>query len=373
MAAATILDVARRAKVSTGTVSRVLRRHPSVSSENLDRVLKAVESLNYAYEPRKRRDTSTEGNPLEGRNILMLLLGGERSIATLPVMASTIQGVQRAADAVQADLTVADVPSADHVPNVMQRKSFAGVILKGAFGDLANATHPDLLARLRSMPAVWVLGRAGEWGDVVQTNDMLVGAMAADYLIARGHRRLAFVDPRPVHAIPGHPKVGESHAELSVRYSSSRRRQSSFGYFAQQAGADVKSYLGEPGTWPFPSPVVDRIEMVKGVVDKLLSERTPPTAIFTAIDSIGATVARALAARGLQAGRDISLMSCNNEQPLLMGIHPSLTTIDIHAEEIGRRAIDQLAWRLTHDRDPVCEISIEPHLVEGESVISLPE
>ena len=375
MSTATIHDVARKAKVSAGTVSRVLRRHPSVSSENLERVVHAIEALNYSYSPRKRRSEMSDGNPLAGKNVLMLFLGDERSIISLPAVASVVRGVQSASDAAEADLTVIEVPSADHVPKVMSRKVFHGVILKGAFGgDLASATHPELLARLRALPSVWVLGRAGEWGDVVQANDMRIGAMAADYLLERGHRRLAFVDPRPLHNLMRKSKGGRGEAlqaQDAARFSSSRRRQSSFSFFAREGGADVKAYLGEPGSWPFPNPVVDRIEMVQGVIDKLLAERQPPTAIFTPLDSIGATVARALSARGLQAGRDISLMSCNNEQLLFMGIHPSLTTIDIHADEIGRRAVDQLAWRLMHDRDPMCEIAVEPTLVEGESVVEL--
>jgi DNA-binding LacI/PurR family transcriptional regulator len=54
-----------------------------------------------------------------------------------------------------------------------------------------------------------------------------------------------------------------------------------------------------------------------------------------------------------------------------MGVHPALATIDIHAEEIGRRAVDQLAWRLVHRDRPGSEIAIEPTLVEGESVATL--
>ncbi len=61
-------------------------------------------------------------------------------------------------------------------------------------------------------------------------------------------------------------------------------------------------------------------------------------------------------------------MSCNNEQPLLIGIHPALTTIDVHAHEIGRRAVDQLAWRIAHREASWLDIGVEPTLVEGESV-----
>ncbi len=371
--AATILNVARKAKVSSGTVSRVLRRHPSVSAENMRRVQLAVESLK--YEPRHKKASMEDANPLERKNILMLFLGEDRSVTTLPVVSSVSQGVQRAVDSAQADLTIVEVPSADHVPHVMNRKAFDGIIIKGLIlEDVTQSFHPDLLARLRATPTVWVIGRADNWGDVVGSNDVLVGKIAADYLVWHGHRRLAFINPNPTHVMKYSQKTqGSNFSEdaAAVHATATGRRQASFTFFAQQAGAEVQDCLGEPGKWPFPSPAVNRIEMVQGLVDRLLVQEDPPTAIFAPNDSIGVTVARALAVRGLQAGRDISLISCNNEQPLLMGVHPALATIDIHAEEIGRRAVDQLAWRLVHRDRPDCEVAIEPTLVEGESVATL--
>ena len=113
--------------------------------------------------------------------------------------------------------------------------------------------------------------------------------------------------------------------------------------------------------------------MVQGLVDRILKSRQRPTALFAPDDSIGAMTARALAARGLALGRDMSLLSCNNESSLLVGIYPSLATIDVHAHEIGRRAVDQLAWRLTH-RDATCvDIGLEPSLIRGASIRKLSE
>jgi DNA-binding LacI/PurR family transcriptional regulator len=82
-------------------------------------------------------------------------------------------------------------------------------------------------------------------------------------------------------------------------------------------------------------------------------------------------VYRALAERGLQVGRDLSLVSCNNEPPILAGLFPTPTTIDIHAGQIGARAVDQLAWRLTHGRQAGLDIGIEPTLVAGQSVATI--
>jgi DNA-binding LacI/PurR family transcriptional regulator len=352
MSSATILDVARQAQVSTGTVSRVLNHHPAVSRDNVERVTRAIQALDYS--PRQRKASMSDVNPLLGKNVLLLMLGMDRSLVSLPVVAAAIDGVEQAVAQSQAHLMIANVPGADRVPEVLLRKRIDGVILKGALqGDLARKADPELVRHLRQLPTVWVLGRpAGCWGDVVHVNDMQVGQIAAEHLVAQGHRQLAFISPKP--------------SQVALM-----RRQAAFTYFAGQQGARVKSFVGKSQKWTFPSPAIDSVELVQDLVDQILAQRPRATAIFAPDDSVGAMVARALAGRGLQLGRDISLMSCNNEQSLLMGIYPAPTTIDVHADEIGRRAVDQLAWRITHPQATCVDVGIEPTLVPGASVAKM--
>ncbi|MEZ6044160.1 MAG: substrate-binding domain-containing protein [Planctomycetaceae bacterium] len=186
----------------------------------------------------------------------------------------------------------------------------------------------------------------------MQASDMQIGQLAAEHLVSRGHRNLAFLSPKP--------------SQMTLQ-----RRQASFTYFAQQAGAEVTSYLGEEQNWTFPSAAVKQVELVEELVQRILNDDKPATAIFAPDDSVGALTARVLTSRGIRIGQDLSLMSCNNEQSLLMGIHPALTTIDVHAREIGRRAVDQLAWRMSNPEVPAMEIGIEPTLVSTASVCKI--
>jgi DNA-binding LacI/PurR family transcriptional regulator len=93
--------------------------------------------------------------------------------------------------------------------------------------------------------------------------------------------------------------------------------------------------------------------------------------VFVPADCIAAMVYRACVRRGLQIGQDLSLISCNNELPLLTGLYPEITTIDICAEQIGRQAVQQLIWRLAHRDSPNVAVSVEPRLVEGMSVAKI--
>ena len=47
-------------------------------------------------------------------------------------------------------------------------------------------------------------------------------------------------------------------------------------------------------------------------------------------------------------GNGVHLISCNNEMPYLDRLRPAPATLDIRAESIGRRGVEQLIWRLEH-------------------------
>ena len=80
----------------------------------------------------------------------------------------------------------------------------------------------------------------------------------------------------------------------------------------------------------------------------------------------------ALARRGLEAGRDVSVISCNNERPILSDLRPAVTTINVHPEVVGQRAVDQLLWRIRHPQEDLTfRILVEPTLVVRDSVASL--
>jgi LacI family transcriptional regulator len=349
----TIRHVAESASLSIGTVSRVLSGDPTVLPENADRVRRAVAHLKYVP-LRKRNGHTPSPTGLRGANIALLLLGLDRSLSSLPSVADAIHGIEAAVSDVGANFLLADVPLADRVPPALDRQRIDGVILKGALqGRWVDSISAELNDRLRSVPTVWFLGRPeGGWGDVVQSNDFRVGQIAAEKLVSHGHRELAFLNPKPDQ-------------------STFLQRQGGFVAHAERAGATVQKFLGKAGDWGLPLRSVREVEAIQGLVDALLESSPRPTAVFVPGDSVAAMVYRALSARGLVVGRDLSVISCNNETGLLAGLYPQLCTIDIHANAIGGRAVDQLAWRMTHRDQPDTDVSLDPTFVPGESVATL--
>lgn len=347
----TIREVAERASVSIGTVSRVLNGHPSVSPENVDRVRSVVRSIN--YRPLRKRTKSGERKTLKGKQIGLLLLAIDRSLASLPTVASAVHGVEEALSEQGATTVLINAPDPTVLPPRLEMEQLDGVIVKGAMqGSLHEAMSPALRKRLAEIHCVWIMGRPyGSAGDHVCANDVEVGKMAAEYLISQGHRRLAFINPKVDHQV-------------------FQLRQMSFTWHAQQAGAAVATFVNSPASPArYPLRPVQMTEEVRILVDAMLDATPRPTAVFVPADSVAVLVYRAMLARGLRIGEDVSVISCNHEAPLISGLLPDLTTIDIHSEAVGREAVHVIADRLrpSNERAAV-EIQLSPQLVLGASV-----
>jgi DNA-binding LacI/PurR family transcriptional regulator len=351
MSAATVRDVARVAKVALGTVSRVLNGEQGVDAELALRVERAMATLRYRRLRRPRQSPSA-ASTLAGRRLALVLLGFHRSLVDLPVVAAALHGVEAEVARAGGSLAFVDVPDPSSPPQALRDRAYDALVCKAAQQGDPLARCPRALAEsLRARPLVWLLCRplAGV-GDSVDADDVAIGTMACEYLLARGHRRLAVLDPDP-----GHRTL--------------ERRRMAFTWRAQQAGAQLQSFVGAAPRRGLPLRPIEAGQ-VDALVDKLLAARPRPTALFCPADSIAALVYRALAARGLSVGRELSLVSANNETPLLAGLHPGLDTIDARAELAGRRAVAQLAWRLDHPDDPSgMTIQVAPTLVERGSVV----
>lgn len=350
----TLDQIARAAKVSVSTASRALNGHPAISSQTAHRVRTAAQRLQYRQRRSHRRWEARRS--LFGTHVAVVSLGMDRSLMALPVISSILAGAEAALSDAGATVQLAHVPQVEQPPTSLLRQKLDGVILSGALqGDMLSRAAGELFQRLRNLPTVWLLGRPrGCWGDAVAVNDYAVGAWAAEYLVQRGHRRLAFVNPKPDHVL-------------------FMRREDGFVAAARRLGAEVRSYCQEPKEhWELPLKAPVDVETVQGLIDELLADAPRPSAIFAAADSVAVLVYRALAVRDLKVGRDISVISGNNDLPMIAGLHPHLTTADVHADLVGRLAVGQLAMRLSCDNQlPESELMIPPTPVEGESVATV--
>jgi LacI family transcriptional regulator, galactose operon repressor len=350
----TLQKIADEANVSISTASRALNGHSAISAETVAKVQEVAERLQYQQRRSHRRMDARRC--LSKANIGILSLGMDRSLIALPAVASAISGAEAALTEAGASVQLAQIPNLANVPRSLFRQSFDGVILTGAMqGDLLNGAETHLLDQLRATPTCWILGRPiGCWGDAVASDDYGTGSSVAEYLVSRGHSCLALLNPKPDHLL-------------------FMNREDGFVAAARRLNADVSSFCESPsGAWELPLQAPQTIETVADLVDRMIAAKPRPTAVFAVADSVAALVYRALTERGLRVGEDISVISGNNDAALIQSLYPHLTTFDIHAYDLGRLAVRQLALRMSYPGDyPDTETTLPPTLLEGASVAAL--
>ena len=336
-----IVEVSKAAGVSIATVSRVFNGHRYVSAATAEAVREAAERVGYrlpvgrgraAGRPRGAggtREADRLGAGLRTGTVAVLFPDARQEAVRTALSGRLLHGIETALRRRSLAMVVSGLPESGALPACVERAQVDGVIVRGT----GQATDVD---RLRRLTCVWVFEagyRASLDKDMVTEDNPAIAGMAVSWLLGRGHRRLAFLG-----AMPEHPSF--------------RVRGLFFRDEAERAGAAVVS--------------VDRPAPAAELVAEAMDVSCPPTGLFVpGTDQHVVDVYRALEARGLKVGRDVDLISCNNDPTRLATLDPRLANIDIQPEAMGHAAVDVLLWRLRHPGEFRRRLTVPPALVEG--------
>jgi DNA-binding LacI/PurR family transcriptional regulator len=304
-------DVAREAGVSQATVSLVLGGNPRarVAAATRERVQIAAEAL--GYRP----------------NLLARGLVRRRSYAigvvvpdlSNPFFLDVVTGVQRvAAEAGYAVLTgdVRETTPERHL-EALRARQVDGVVLDG----LGAAALPE--GALAGLQVAVVDVPPDRWPGVA-SDALAAGRLAAEHLLALGHRRFAFLGP-----------ASDSHA--------ARMRERGFVQALRAAGIALPSERLRRA----PPVVAGGIAAMKA----LLALRERPTAVFCANDMMAAGALKACLKAGVEVPGAVSLVGCDDVE-LARVVTPELTTVAVPARELGARAARLLLRQLDGDGLP---------------------
>jgi len=343
-----ITKVARIAGVSHATVSRVINNRRGVAPKTIEQVRRAMREVNYTPRaPSLRRGPRTkEARGLRTGNVAFLLFGlGESLIAQFPVLTHVLQEVQNALAREGLNMILGHVNDRGEMPPAVMVGEIDGAILHG------HQPGRDSRTILEPFPAVWVMTAPEDfWGDQVQPDNERIGQLAAQYFLDRGHRRLAFLNIQPHH--PAY--------ETRLRMFSKKAAESVDASVAVvgPSGAEAPDIYEDVAT------LERRVRMM---IRDFATLSPPATGLFVPSDILAPTVYKALTLEGLAPGRDVTILSCNNERSILSGLLPCPATIDINVRSIARRATRQLLWRITNpEEDYRVRLLIKPTLVPGD-------
>lgn len=342
---ASIVDVAREAGVSVATVSRILNRERNVSLDTARSVEEAIQKLDYVARavrpgPKPKNRMGVHTGTITFLSVSDFSPEKMYSMAAFP---SLLGGIQKGCARHGINLVLAHSPGGRSVPPVLVRKQADGVLLVGD-----AAVSASLKQTLKRLPVVWCFrsrtDSAGMFDHVFYDNSK-IGQMAADYLIARGRRRIAFACLSPDHPAAVERRNGflEAAAAKKVRAS------------AVEAVKEVENEN--------PARTVGRL------LDRIAGLSPRPDGIFFFGDDLMLAAFNGLRNRGIEPQRDVDLIGCNNDKQFMNQMHPRPATIDIKLDLLGERAVEQLLWRMAHPEDDSrMEILIKPALVHGEDV-----
>lgn len=302
-------DVAKHAGVSQSTVSFVLNNvvEVSIGADTRQRVLDAVEALNY----RRRPQGLTK--PLPGTPVIGLIVD---EIATSPFPAITIEAAQEAAWSQGHILEVVmtgedrEYESAALANWVHQAKDITGIIYFSVL--TRSVTPPPELSKLR---CVLVNCHSDQTPfPAIIPSEFLGGFAATEALIKKGYRRIACI-------------CGEMWTEAARdRLAGYRNALTTYNIAVQEGLIREGNFLPSGG---YQQTLA------------LLSEGEPPDAIFCGNDFTAIGCYEALKEQHLRIPDDVAVMGYDDVE-IAQHLNPSLSTVLLPHREMGQRAIDLL-------------------------------
>jgi len=307
---ASIKDVARRARVSIASVSRVMNGQPTVREETRNRVLAAVQSLNYVPHVGARSLITQKTNVV---GVLLPDLHGE-------FFSELIRGLDGLARDRKRQLLLSSVHGqADEVAAALRalRGKVDGLVVMSPHVDA------ELLQRNlpRALPIVLLNSPADGIGCSTFTIDSYRGAReATKHLARRGCRRIAHLAGPP----------GNWDADQRLRGYKDEMKRSRPGVRLEILPGDFTQAAGyEAG-------------------QKLAASRERPDAVFAANDVLAIGCLVAFREAGVRVPEDVAVVGFD-DIPLASLVSPALTTVRVHIAELGRSAMEHL---LVHLADP---------------------
>jgi len=326
----TIIEVAEKAGVSFGTVSRVVNNDIHVKKETRERVLKVMEKLGYVANRQARS-----------------LAGGKSNIIGVLVPDLGTGYIEEIIRGIDAELSLSDLDLILYTTHRTASKeaNYVANLAKGMVDGLLLVlprSPADYIGTLtgRNFPFVLIDHQGtGRNCPAVGATNWQGAYRATEYLIKLGHSRIGF--------ITGSMDLGCSMDRLEGYLSALRTHHAS----------DAPELIYE-GTFFQPDGYAG--------ASALLDLPNPPTAIFASNDIMALGVMDAVRSRGLRIPDDVSIVGFD-DIPQSAVVRPALTTVNQPLEKMGRVATQMLLDLLRQPEKEAGRIELPTELVIRDS------
>ena len=346
---ATIEDVAKRAGVSRMTVSRVINNSGYIKKETRERILAAISELKY-------RPNLVAKSLVTRRN---------RTIAYVMVNISdpfhnmVSQGIESVAFRSHYTTMMCDTHSPsrelDYIDLFLNHR-LGGVVFHHLAVNQAQAAE---LAEGGVQCVMMDNEEDLEGVSAVDTDNYLGGAMAAEYLASKGHRRIGCVHGALERPAQGDAASGEIPYEDTFQFRFWRERTQGFLDRMAALGLEPAGMFQGTGRFDF---MVRRSE---AIVDAVMGMADRPTALYCENDMIAIAMLNELHRRGVRVPEDVALIG-HDGLDLCGMVLPNITTIAQPRYEMGLTAAQLLIDQIEGGKPPR-KVLLKPTLQVGET------
>ena len=326
MKKADIVQVARAAGVSMTTVSRVLNKVPTVTPDNVRRVVLAIKQLNYRPNPSAQRLAAGRSNTVGV--IIPKFEGMFRSYYTLETLKGLGMGAERAGCVLL--LQIAGSRAA------LNPSAVDGIVFLDIDGNeelVDQAVNEELACVVLNhyMPDLPV--------SCVAIDNRMAAQRVVEYLAGLGHQEIATI-------------TGDLKTQAGLD------RLDGFVTAMKQRRLPVKDGYVQQARW--------RVDVARDAMEALLKRSDRPTAVFVASDEMAIEAVNTALAKGVRVPEELSIVGFD-DNPVAAHARVPLTTIRQPLEEMGRVGIDMLFQQIRGKKRTPTKLLLPTELVERQS------
>lgn len=332
----TIKDVAREARVSISTVSRVLNMSGYTSEKTKEKVLHAVKKLGYTGSlvaaAMIKKQTLTLGliipdiKNIFHSDLTRAIEDGANSHGFNIFLCNTDNNLQKEVEYI----------------HLLIAKGVDGIIFSSP--EVKDKNIKEVKEKFPDLPIV-ILGSKFH---NLTVNEILVdnfdgGYRATSHLLEKGHKDIAFISG-------------------GIDSYSSIERHKGYKFALNESGIPINDDF----------VIFDRFYIESGYKNalKLLQKNKRPTAIFAGSDSIAVGIYKAARELNIKIPEQLSVVGFDDSQYAEI-LSPMLTTIHTPIKEMGQRAIEIIVKSLKEKKIFKETLMLYPTLVERESTMAV--
>ena len=313
----TIRDVAKHAKVGIATVSRVLNGHPSVRPETRQRVLAAIEELDFT--PNLTAQTLSSGQTN--------LIGVFAPFFTRPVYVQRLIGIQQIMETSEYDLVLFSVNVQtkyhDYLKQVIRQRRVDALLIISM-----QVTEEHILLSERMDVPLVLIEPYTEYASCVAIDNIYGGQLATEYLLSLGHTDIAF--------------LGD---QRDSKYGFSATNERYMGYRYALTEADIET----PDAYRSFAPVeIHSQHQAMKQARALLKLDPRPTAIFATSDTQAIGVLQAANEMNISVPDELSVVGFDDIE---LASYFELTTIRQPMIESGKHGVKVLLSHLAGEQN----------------------